>query len=31
MITWQATIKEKENEHLLTPEYSVSRHFRGGG
>ena len=21
MITWQATIKEKGNEHLLTPEY----------
>ena len=24
MITWQATIKEKGNEELLTPEYSFT-------
>ena len=24
MITWQATIKEVGNEHLLTPTYSIS-------
>lgn len=23
MITWKATIKEKNNEHILTPEYLV--------
>lgn len=27
MITWQATIKEVDNEHLLTPTYS----FPNGG
>jgi len=24
MITWQATIKERGNDHLLTPTYSMS-------
>lgn len=24
MITWQATIKECDNDHLLTPSYSMS-------
>ena len=24
MITWQATIKERDNDHLLTPSYSMS-------
>ena len=24
MITWQATIKEHGNDHLLTPSYSMS-------
>lgn len=23
MITWQATIKERDNNHLLTPSYSM--------
>jgi len=23
MITWQATIKERGNDHLLTPSYSI--------
>lgn len=27
METWQATIKEKGNEHLLTPEYCFSNQF----
>lgn len=24
MITWQATIKESDNDHLLTPSYSMT-------
>ena len=24
MITWQATIKERDNDHLLTPSYSMT-------
>lgn len=27
METWKATIKEKGNEHLLTPEYLLSNMF----
>jgi len=27
METWKATIKEKGNEHLLTPEYHLSNMF----
>ena len=27
METWKATIKEKGNEHLLTPEYCFSNQF----
>ena len=27
METWKATIKEKGNEHLLTPEYHISNMF----
>jgi len=27
MEVWQATIKEKGNEHLLTPEYHFSNQF----
>lgn len=25
METWKATIKEKDNEHLLTPTYAISK------
>lgn len=27
METWKATIKERGNEHLLTPEYHLSNQF----
>jgi hypothetical protein len=27
METWKATIKEKGNEHILTPEYCISNMF----
>ena len=29
MITWQATIKERGNDHLLTPSYSFAADFFG--
>ena len=29
MITWKATIKERDNEHLLTPTYSMSNDMFG--
>jgi hypothetical protein len=29
MITWQATIKENGNDHLLTPSYSMTEDMFG--